>query len=396
MFQIYSHYQPIVSLAHRRVVGYEALLRAQNLSGEICSPLDAFAAAQTQGCIEKFDRGCLINHLNKFSNLHTEDKWLFVNLNSATVNPTNLRSKLVLHQLTKRGFSPHNLVLEILEDAAKNTQQLKEFVDYYRELGFLIAIDDFGTGHSNFDRIWELKPNIVKLDRSMLFNARNNSSRQRWLTRCIALLRETGAVITLEGVENQDDALLALDSDADLAQGYFFAKPSAKGEHDQAWLFNELHMLHHRSLYDQTEKQRSHTHKKLALKHMLLEASKAIAQGIEFKLATNELLQHPAVERIYLLNSEGIQIVESLTPEHYTPHTPKIYAPLSRSDGALWARRAYFRNAMEHPEQVQISTPYIGLPNANLNITFSKAIYRTFSSEKNVVCVDIDAQFLNE
>jgi EAL domain-containing protein (putative c-di-GMP-specific phosphodiesterase class I) len=396
MYQINSHYQPIVSLAHRRVVGYEALLRAQKSDGQPCSPLDAFAEADRKGCLEKFDRGCLLSHIKKYTTIQNEDKWLFVNINSATINPENLRANLVNHQLKKLGFSPHNIVLEILEDGAKSTQQLKTFVDYYRKLGFLIAIDDFGTGHSNFDRIWELRPNIVKLDRSMLVNARNDSARQRWLTRCIALLRETGAIILVEGVETQDDALLTLDADADLAQGYFFAKPNPTGSHDQAWLLNELHMLHHRSLYDQTERQRGHTHKKLAIKHMLLEASKAVAQGIEFQLATSELLQHCAVERIYLLNTEGIQTIESLTPEHSQTLSPKTYAPLSRSDGALWARRAYFRNAMEHPEQVQISTPYIGLPNANLNITLSKAIYRTFSGEKNVLCVDINAQYLNE
>lgn len=394
MIKINSHYQPIISLAHRRVVGYEALLRAETLAGKLCSPFEAFANAAANNSVAKFDRQCLINHVNKFKQLHTIDQWLFVNLNSISINPKNLRSRLVVERLKKLNMQPQNIVLEILEDAAISTNQLKEFVDFYRSLGFLIAIDDFGTGHSNFDRIWELKPNIVKLDRSMLANARGNNARLRWLGRCVDLLRETGALIILEGVETQADALIALDADVDMAQGYFFAKPNAKGEFDSSWLINELHMLHHRSLYEQTERNRGQTQKKLILKNMLIEASKAIAQGIDFKQATHELLQHDAVERIYLLNSDGIQIVESLIPEHLARIT-KSYAPLSRSDGALWARRAYFRNAMEHPDQVQISTPYIGLPNATLNITLSKVLTRVFSAEKNVLCVDVSADYLN-
>ncbi|AHF01241.1 signal peptide protein [Thiomicrospira aerophila AL3] len=392
--KINSHYQPIVSLAHQRVVGYEALLRAQNNQGQTCSPLEAFLLAETENRVAKFDRECLINHVNKFKKLHTMDQWLFVNLNSVSINPKNLREKLVLEHLKTLNMQPQNIVLEILEDAAKSTSQLKEFVDFYRSLGFLIAIDDFGTGHSNFDRIWELKPNIVKLDRSMLANARGDNARLRWLGRCVDLLRETGALITIEGVETQADALIALDADVDLAQGYFFAKPNPHGEYDSSWLRNELQMLHHRSLFDQTERNRGQTQKKLVLKNMLIEASKAIAQGIDFKQATHELLQHHAVERIYLLNSDGVQIVESLIPEHLASMV-KAYAPLSRSDGALWARRAYFRNAMEHPDQVQISTAYIGLPNASLNITFSKVLTRIFSAEKNVLCVDVSASFLN-
>jgi EAL domain-containing protein (putative c-di-GMP-specific phosphodiesterase class I) len=393
---ITSHYQPIISLAHRRVVGYEALLRAKRPDGSFCPPLEAFEHAKEQNRLEQFDRLCLASHLKNFKPIKHPDQWLFVNLNGGTIHPQNHRAELITKLLAKQNLRPQNIVLEILEDAAKDGEQLKNFVDYYRQAGFLIAIDDFGTGHSNFDRVWELKPNIVKLDRSMLANARNNPGRQRWLARCIALLRETGALIILEGVETEDDALLALDSDADLAQGYLFAKPSKMGRHDQAWLLNELQKLHHRSLYDQTERQRHHTQKKLGLKNMVLEAAHSIAQGIDFNTATAELLQHAAVERLYLLNSEGVQIVESLVAEHARQQDTLTYAPLSRSDGALWARRAYFRNAMEQPEQVHFSAPYIGLPNASLNITLSKALCRTFSEEKNVLCVDIDAHYLSE
>ena len=40
-------------------------------------------------------------------------------------------------------------------------------MEYYRELGCVIVLDDFGAGHSNFDRIWRLNPDIVKIDREM-------------------------------------------------------------------------------------------------------------------------------------------------------------------------------------------------------------------------------------
>lgn len=393
---ITSHYQPIISLAHRRVVGYEALLRAMRPDGSFCPPLEAFDHAREQNRVVQFDRLCIASHLKNYQTIRQPDHWLFVNLSSETIQPNNYRAKLISKLLAKQNLRPQNIVLEILEDAAKDTCELKNFVDYHREAGFLIAIDDFGTGHSNFDRVWELKPNIVKLDRSMLVNARQDAGRQRWLARCIALLRETGALIIIEGVETEDDALLALDSDADLAQGYLFAKPSPTGKHDQAWLLDQLHKLHHRSLFDQTERQRNHTQKKLGLKNMLLEAAQSIAQGIEFSTATAELLQHIAVDRIYLLNADGIQIVESLVTDHAKQQDTLTYAPLSRSDGALWARRAYFRHAIEQPEQVHFSAPYIGLPNASLNITLSKALCRVFSGEKNVLCVDIDAHYLSE
>lgn len=394
--QIKSHYQPIVSLAHRRVIGYEALLRAENAHGQACSPLDAFENARQQNKLERFDRLCLANHLRHYTPIQTENQWLFLNLNTETIHPRNHRAEMLTKRLAKHRLRPQNIVLEILEQASHNTEQLKAFVDYYRQAGFLIAIDDFGTGHSNFDRLWELKPNIVKLDRSMLVNARNNASRQRWLAHCIALVRETGALIIAEGIETQEDALLALDSDADLGQGYYFARPSAMGEHSQDWLFSELQSLHHRSLDSQSHRQRLHTEKKLHLKKSVMEAAQAISQGVSFELATSQLLNHPAAERLYLLNSQGVQVTESLIPKHAQQESTLTYAPLSRSDGALWARRSYFREAIEHPEQVHISTPYIGLPNANLNITLSKSLCYYKSRQRQVLCVDIDARYLND
>ena len=46
-------------------------------------------------------------------------------------------------------------------------------------MGCLIAIDDFGAGHSNFERIWDLEPDSVKLDRSLVSRAANSSKAKR-------------------------------------------------------------------------------------------------------------------------------------------------------------------------------------------------------------------------
>src|SRR5690554_2343736 len=133
---ISTHYQPIISLAHRRVVGYEALLRAKRPNGEFCPPLEAFEHAREQGRAEQFDRLCLANHLKHFAPIKREDQWLFLNLSSDTINPQNHRAELITKRLAKQGLQPQNIVLEILEDAAKDGEQLKDFVHYYRDAGF--------------------------------------------------------------------------------------------------------------------------------------------------------------------------------------------------------------------------------------------------------------------
>ncbi|HKM15359.1 MAG TPA: EAL domain-containing protein [Marinospirillum sp.] len=176
--KIQSHFQPIISLTHRRVVGYEALLRAKNSNNQLCSPLEAFNKAILNNRVEQFDRECIASHLLNFGQMNTDNQWLFLNLRSETISPDNHRAPMLEKFLRRRGLGSERMVLEILEDAVSDPVQLQDFVSHYKAAGFLIAIDDFGTGASNFDRIWQLEPHIVKLDRSMLVNARNNPRRQ--------------------------------------------------------------------------------------------------------------------------------------------------------------------------------------------------------------------------
>ncbi len=94
-----------------------------------------------------------------------------------------------------------------------------------RQMGFLIALDDFGAGHSNFDRVWSIKPDIVKLDRSLVAGLAQDRSRQRVVAQMVSLLHECGSLVLMEGVETHDEALVALESDVDFVQGYYFGRP---------------------------------------------------------------------------------------------------------------------------------------------------------------------------
>ena len=65
-------------------------------------------------------------------------------------------------------IDPANVVIEILETGVSDESQLVDAVNLYRSLGCKVAIDDFGVGFSNFDRLWRLRPDFVKIDRSII------------------------------------------------------------------------------------------------------------------------------------------------------------------------------------------------------------------------------------
>ena len=76
-----------------------------------------------------------------------------------------MRCSLVLKSL---GLPPQRVVLEVPEQAGGETTRFAEIVDSLRKSGFLIALDGFGVKHSNIDRVWHLRPDIVTLDRCIL------------------------------------------------------------------------------------------------------------------------------------------------------------------------------------------------------------------------------------
>src|SRR5207247_4642450 len=85
--------------------------------------------------------------------------------------------------------------------------------------GCLIVIDDFGAGYSNFDRIWRLWPDIVKIDREMTRRVTIEPLARRMFTGIISVLREAGALVCVEGIETEAEALCAIDANADLMHG---------------------------------------------------------------------------------------------------------------------------------------------------------------------------------
>ncbi|RAG59900.1 EAL domain-containing protein, partial [Burkholderia multivorans] len=68
-------------------------------------------------------------------------------------------------------------------------------IDMIQHRDFLIAIDDFGTGFSNFDRVWRARPDIVKLDRSLVERSTWSPEDRRIMHHLVSMLHQAGAMV---------------------------------------------------------------------------------------------------------------------------------------------------------------------------------------------------------
>jgi EAL domain-containing protein (putative c-di-GMP-specific phosphodiesterase class I) len=177
-----SAFQPIFSLRHHSSIGYEALLWAKDSAGNEVPPLDVLGRPLAQGRWNELERSVQFLHASNFAQVCIADDRLFLNIRpDGFIVPAAYR-RVVEATLTSLELTPHRIVLEVLESRNGKLQQLVEGIAGFRQQGFLIALDDFGVSHSNIDRVWQLQPDIVKLDHSVVEQAALDSRRAR-LTR---------------------------------------------------------------------------------------------------------------------------------------------------------------------------------------------------------------------
>jgi len=380
-----SVFQPIFSPAHGRAVGYEALVRAQGPGNLPVSPVDLFQMPKNanEDCL--LDCVCRSVHLSNFIAQQHHHGWLFLNVNPMAVLEGNRYTAFFRDLLVKHQFPANRVVVEILEHNARDEDVLARSIDYYRSLGCLIAIDDFGAGESNFERIWRFKPEIVKLDRSIIVQAATNPTVRRTLPSMVALLHQSGCLALAEGVQTEREAMIAMASDVDLVQGFYFARPdrtildpAAYAEH-----FTSLWSYFKAAWTSEREQQQIGVAEYV---HALDHAGSGLERGKPLREAAWQFLELPRCERVYLLDWQGVQNSDTIKALRLGPYDPR-FEPIAESLGADWSRRDYFQAAIANPRKVHVSAPYLSASSPIQCITLSIAVL--VNGETRVLCGDI-------
>jgi EAL domain-containing protein (putative c-di-GMP-specific phosphodiesterase class I) len=231
--RLHSVFQALFAADSLQPVAHEALLRARDEQDQAVAPSEAFLRAIGPDDAIYFDRLCRTVHALNFRRqeniVGSIVGDLFLNVSGSHLLSVGGGHGSTFETLLKHcGLQPTQIVLEILESRVDNLQHLQEAIEAYRSRGFRVAIDDFGCQHSNFDRLWQLTPDIVKLDRSLIVQAVSNSRARRILPKLIDIIHDLGAQAVCEGIESADQHQLARDAGADLLQGFYYAKPSPR------------------------------------------------------------------------------------------------------------------------------------------------------------------------
>lgn len=381
------HFQPILSLKQKVVMGLEALARPHAMTvGEMFTH-----ATKTRRLLE-VDRLCRRKALEKYRELVLPCKsrpLLFFNFEASVIDEGVVGSGSILNTVQASGLDPGSIVIEVNESKVVDTDALIQFVDHHRKLGFLIALDDLGAGHSNLPRIAQLRPHIIKLDRNLITGIDNDFFKQETMKSLVSLCRSIGSLVLAEGVENlaEVDACAALG--AELFQGFHFCHPKAPEKLDlltlQPVLMEASYRLRERVVNAiQTRRLEGNLLKVLAEKgkEVLLQSDPSGFDAVLAQLVRD----NSSIEAVYLLDKDGVQISDTHLGHEITCTCNHLFFPSSR--GADHSNKEYCLGLLDAGLKRYTTKSYLSLATGQPCRTV--AIWFTHSChQKYVLCIDL-------
>mgnify|MGYP000300620698 CR=1 FL=1 len=222
--QIYSVYQPIISLMDGSVFGYEALTRGPE-DTLFHSPIPLFDFAEKEGAIYSLDKIAREKAVLGCRNLLKEQK-LFINIPIQIINDPNFTLDQTLKLLEQCGLRPHNIVFELTERSSiESFSSVKKTLSLYRSHGYQIAIDDAGAGYSSLQAIAELHPDYIKIDRSLIHGIHNNKIKENIVETFVTFARKMNILIIAEGIEEAEDLTKLIRMGVQYVQGFLLGIP---------------------------------------------------------------------------------------------------------------------------------------------------------------------------
>ncbi|MFZ5861654.1 MAG: putative bifunctional diguanylate cyclase/phosphodiesterase [Nitrospirota bacterium] len=228
-------YQPKVALAHRTVVGVEALVRWRHPQRGLIPPDEFIPLAEHGGLIKPLTHWVLAAAREQATRWHAAGYRfaVAVNLSARTLHDPSL--PLYVESLLMPTTGPSWLELEVTESTIMaDPSGALNVLQALHALNIPLAIDDFGTGYSSLAYLQRLPVSAIKIDKSFVKEMASNPGDATIVRSTIDLAHNLGLTVIAEGVETADawNQLAALRCDT--AQGYFLSRPVPANELD-AW-----------------------------------------------------------------------------------------------------------------------------------------------------------------
>jgi len=225
-------FQPLLTLADRRIVAVEALARWRRPTMGVLEPRHFITPAETTGLIRPLGRTLLEQALRRGGawRARGHDLLISVNLSPRQLDDPDLIA-VVMEALDRAGLPAERLQLEITESA--DVEEHQAVLEQLAERDIRLALDDYGTGYSNLASLSRLPVTMVKLAAKLITDLDNDNGDDAAavavVRHIIQLCHALNITVTAEGIETETQYLRLRDLGCDYGQGYLFARPGPAG-----------------------------------------------------------------------------------------------------------------------------------------------------------------------
>jgi len=232
--ELVMHYQPIVDLATKEVVGFEALMRWPHPERGWVPPSVFIPLAEPSDLILEIGSFALREAVRAASSWERTgagaNPYVTVNLSAHQFHEPGLL-RMIDQTLAQYKLAPERLIIEITETVALfDIAETLNVIEHLSRLGIGIALDDFGTGFSSLSHLVLLHPKIIKIDRSFVSPSQRSAYNDTLLETIISLGKKLNVIMLAEGIETQGQLEQLRHLGCELGQGYFFSPAVAASE----------------------------------------------------------------------------------------------------------------------------------------------------------------------
>ena len=226
--ELLLHYQPIVDIASRELIGVEALVRWNHPTKGLLSAAQFIDVAEESGQVAELG-GWVLKAAARQQVAWAKEGFghLFIAVNvSAHQFKRGLLMRQLRQALDETGANPAQLQVELtehtlLDDVDSTISCLGEL----RALGIKVAIDDFGTGLSSLSYLKRLPVDKLKIDRSFVDGVETTAVNTAIVNSIVTLAHALTQEVVAEGIETLSQLRCLESLGADHGQGYYFSRP---------------------------------------------------------------------------------------------------------------------------------------------------------------------------